>query len=77
MSKIDVRYTCDGCGIIDRIVIVTERKPGELIGDWMDHMRHALARDHRAMSPNCLATEIKQVKIPMSGRRNIGGPVEH
>lgn len=61
---IQVIYTCDPCGIKDRYVSVPARGDEDVL-QWTEMMTQYIANDHTRMSPNCRATTITQVKVPL------------
>ncbi len=76
-GKIGVLYSCEGCSTKDRQVLVDERWPGQAVESWMWAVRDAIAKDHHERFPACTARVSQEVKIPMTGRPNIGGPKVH
>jgi hypothetical protein len=78
MPMLDVRYTCEACGIRDAVVSVRGRGPQEDIADWMKALTLALSIDHRKKSPRCRATRMTHAKIPLPpGHSRIGDPSAH
>lgn len=74
--KIDVLYSCGDCGVVDQVVHVEERPEGLDVCAWLNgSLALAISCDHRERSPYCCAEKMSAVKIPMSGRKYIGGPV--
>lgn len=68
-----IKYTCDDCGLKDREVIVPEREHGQNIVDYVqDFIGQCVKEDHSRVSPNCLATKITQLKIPIDPKTIIG-----
>ena len=74
---ITVLYSCDPCGVRRREVAVRERGPAEDVKAWTDATVRAIARHHREQCPFCQADTLSELMIPLTGRRKIGGPVEH
>lgn len=77
---IEVMYTCDGCGLKDRKVNVSARKPSEDVMEWLcGVMRTELTADHNNMSPKCPAVKMAQVMIPVNKpteTARIGEPIK-
>jgi hypothetical protein len=72
-----VRYSCPGCGIVDRPVSVPLRGEEDVI-QWLDIVMLAVGDDHKRHSPFCKATHMRDLKIPMpAGTTKVGGPVAH
>lgn len=63
---IEVLYTCDKCGAVDRTVKIEERGDGEDIRDWMHRLTVALSRNHDQNSPGCHVSKFANVKIPLA-----------
>lgn len=73
---ITIRYSCPACGLVDEKVDVRDREPGENVVTWTrDVMGWAINIQHRRRSPGCNAKTAEDVKIPMTGRNIIGGPI--
>ena len=73
-GTIRVLYSCHGCGKVDAPVDVLERQPGDTVGSWMLTVQAAIGAHHRAHAPEC-GSRVCDLKIPMTGRPTIGGPV--
>jgi hypothetical protein len=72
-QHVDCMYSCDLCGIVDRVVHVPARGDEDVV-KWVDGvMIAAIARDHAATSPTCNATNLTSVKVPVTGTDKIGG----
>ena len=73
---ITVKYSCAKCGIEDRDVIVPDRQPGQDVVVYMQQVVAAcIQEDHLREFPNCTATSITNLKIPIKqGSRGIGIP---
>lgn len=77
---IEVRYSCPSCGLVDQRVPVPERLPDQNVVQWMETVCIvALAKDHAFRSPSCSPADnqLHDIKIPLTGRPNVGGPVAH
>lgn len=74
---IEVKYTCEGCGIVKRPVNVPARST-ESVTDWMKGVVvRIIAEDHRATSPGCKSTRIKDLLIPVpDGTQFVGQQVD-
>jgi hypothetical protein len=70
---IRVLYSCHACGVVDASIHVPERGEENVI-EWMDQTAAIIARDHRSAYPNCRATSIQNLKIPITNVEKIGGP---
>lgn len=68
-------YSCDLCGLTDVALEVRERPAEEDVRVWMDGVVRAVWVDHARQRPDCHPTEMKNLKIPMTGRQWVGGPV--
>lgn len=77
-ESITVLYSCDGCGLHQVECAVRWRRADEEVQHWVEKgMGAAIAADHRRRSPGCRSRVMSEVMIPMTGRRVLGGPVEH
>lgn len=74
---ITVLYSCEPCGVKRRELAVQERDSAEDVAAWLKATAGAVARHHRERFPFCQADALSELMIPTSGRRMIGGPVEH
>lgn len=62
-----VKYTCQGCGIHDRDVLVPARGGlDEPIGPWLESARRVVEDDHRRTSRDCLRRTY-DLKVMMAG----------
>lgn len=62
-----VKYSCQGCDIDDRDVVVPARAGfAEPIGPWLEAARHLVESDHKRISPNCLRRSY-DLKVMMAG----------
>jgi hypothetical protein len=70
-------YSCQACGLKDERVPVRLRYQGEGVAHWVKHaVTPALAADHRAKRRDtCQPLALQEVKIPLDGRDQVGGPV--
>jgi hypothetical protein len=71
-----IKYSCTLCGIYRRHVSVPQRE-NEDVRIWMNMVTHRLADDHKLRSPNCRATKLDEVMIPITGADKIGGAPVH
>lgn len=72
--SVTVKYSCPECGIDDREVRVTSRTDEEVV-EWLQQVCMVeLTRDHVSVSPECVATSLTDLKIPLNGDV-IGGAV--
>lgn len=75
---IEVRYTCDPCGVKRATVDARDRGPGEDLGSWMRAMALAVSLDHRQRSPDCDVDQMTSVEIPLAhGDNRAGAPTRH
>lgn len=57
-------YKCR-CMKAEAVIDVPDRRPeGELM-EWMGLVQHAIAVDHKALSPRCMAVAMEYAKIPL------------
>jgi hypothetical protein len=70
-------YSCQACGLVDVRVPVRLRYRGEGVSHWVKHaVTPALAADHKAKRQGtCQPMALQEVKIPLTGRERVGGPV--
>lgn len=62
-----VKYTCQGCGIYERDVLVPARASlDEPIGPWLSRARQMCENDHKLASPDCLRRTY-DMKVMMAG----------
>ena len=76
LETIDVKYSCKGCGVKERDVAVRVREPSENVVQWVERASKRVSLDHGQHSPNCPA-EVFDLKVPIDGRPEVGGPVKH
>ena len=75
---IAVHYTCRMCGVEDAIVNVRARGEEQDVVNWLQETcARAIYNDHIARSPQCPATSISEVKIPIAGADKIGGVAQN
>lgn len=68
-----VLYSCAGCGLKNTRCEVRTRRPDEDIIAWMeDAVTFTLSVNHRLHSPECRATSMTEVMIPIDGVERIG-----
>ena len=67
-------YSCQGCGANNEPVHVPARRNGEDVATWMGATVDLLRVAHRRRSPVCDATAFGEIKIPVAGASQIGGP---
>lgn len=71
---IRILYSCHLCGLDDQAIEVPGRGD-EDVKEWFENTLVAtIDKDHRRRSPNCSATRIDTIKIPIHGAEKIGGP---
>jgi hypothetical protein len=75
METIEIKYSCEYCGVQDAAVQTPTRMEEVPVETWMNTMILFLAADHKRRSPACFSVKLAAVKIPMGGRRWVGGPV--
>lgn len=73
---VGVLYTCDKCGLKDKLVNVEERAPDEELTDWMYKVQLACSQDHDRVSPTCYIYKFTHVKIPMAHGSDFVGRAE-
>ena len=66
MMYIDVRYSCNLCGLEDVVVSVPARE-SELdpLMEWWTMMLLRVGENHRIRSPQCQTKSLQRLKIPM------------
>lgn len=74
---ITVKYSCNGCGLIDADCQVDARPSEKMdVRHWLENIcAHTVAADHAYRSPECKAVKMANLKIPMGGADYIGGPL--
>lgn len=72
---IKVKYSCYQCGIYKREVDVPIRQEHEDVVHWVEQtVGMSIKKDHSTQSPNCTATSIQDLMIPITGAKMLGGP---
>lgn len=71
---ITVLYSCTLCGTRDQTLAVPARASEEDVRPWMTRTIALVGADHHQRHPDCIARELHDLKIPMSGAEWIGGP---
>lgn len=59
-----VLFSCKGCGLKDKKVVVQARKANEGLSDWMTYVQQTVGRDHQIHSPRC-RSGVCDLKIPV------------
>lgn len=74
---LELTYSCERCGILQRVVRVPYREARQDVIRWMKEVVEvALIQDHREHSPGCTPETLTDVKIPIPpGTEWVGGPV--
>ena len=63
---IELKYTCDLCGLRRVTCKTAKRKDGQDIGEWMkDVVTPSLVLDHEKRSPGCHPSRFGEVMIPI------------
>jgi hypothetical protein len=71
-----VKYTCKLCGLEMVHCQVPARERNQNVMDWtLKVLALAISRDHEQRSPECKATSISEVYVPIVGASFIGGPI--
>lgn len=73
--SVTVKYSCPECGLVDREVRVTSRTDEDVVAWLEDVCMVEVTKDHVSVSPDCVATSLKDLKIPLAGVDKIGGAV--
>ena len=60
-----VLYSCKGCGVVDRGVIVRHRAEGQDIVKWVQYVAERVGIDHSLESPRC-QQRTADIKIPVN-----------
>jgi hypothetical protein len=72
--KIDILYSCEGCGLRRISVKVPARGPEDAV-HWLQQIAMpVLIADHKRRSALCPMTELADVMIPIRGVGRIGEP---
>lgn len=66
MKKLEIMFSCTNCGLVDHKMEVDVRLPDQDVEDWMDKVPYSIKDEHTKISPNCKATRISEIKIPLS-----------
>lgn len=78
LPTVTVRYSCHGCGIVRREVVVPARmSDADDVVKWMETLAGVISVDHSRASPLCTATTMSEVMIPISGTDRVGGVVKN
>jgi hypothetical protein len=72
---IKVLYSCVLCGIHRAEVSVPERTNEDVVYWVQTIVGNQIKQDHTSRSPECRATSVQDLMIPISGVEKIGGPV--
>jgi hypothetical protein len=69
-----VKYKCRCmAALVD--LDVPDRRIGADVAAWMEIVTHCVSFDHRSLQPNCRATELQELLIPLDdGSPQIGTP---
>jgi hypothetical protein len=65
-EAIQCMYSCKLCGIVKRKITVPARSV-EDVKAFLDGVARLVQTDHGIMSPECKATKIDELWIPMAG----------
>jgi hypothetical protein len=78
-ATIVLLYTCEPCGVKDQEVTVRTRNSGEELDSWMREAQTRVTIDHQKRSPNCTATNMTEMKVPMGpgGESSTLGTLPH
>lgn len=60
----NVLYKC-GCFKVERTLCVPDRVPNSDLMAWMGLVQNCLAYDHGTRNPECMATKMEYLKIPV------------
>lgn len=70
-----LKYSCSTCGLKDIQVRVIARE-NEEVKEWLNNtVLYYIYPDHLRRSPDCQATSLQDLKIPLTGTDKIGGPI--
>jgi hypothetical protein len=64
VQKIEIQYTCNGCGVRNRPMMVRARDKKHDVLFWMSIVRTLVCDDHRMLSPLCRAQTF-DLRVPM------------
>jgi hypothetical protein len=71
-------YSCVLCGLKKVAVEVPVRKDRDSVRYWLEQVASpVISADHAKRSPKCSPKKLSEVWIPMTGRPNVGGPVQN
>jgi hypothetical protein len=75
---ITIYFSCEGCGLVKHPLQVPAREDPETeaVIPWMNQTAHCISDEHRRISPNCKALEMKNIMIPLEGAEFVGQQVE-
>jgi hypothetical protein len=71
---ITVMYSCTLCGNRDTPVKVPARESEMPVVEWMERTIALVGADHHRTNPRCIARQLHDLKIPISGAEWVGGP---
>lgn len=75
--NINVKYSCDECGLEKAECEVPARAEDTDVRFWVEYICGSAVRvDHYRRSPGCRANTISNLMIPISGADFIGGPAK-
>ncbi len=77
MNKLHVFYSCFLCGMHRIGLDVDPREPDEDVRVWFDKTLLKIQGDHFTRSPDCQATKLDEVLIPVAGAPRIGEVPQH
>jgi hypothetical protein len=75
---ITIYFSCEGCGLVKQPLQVPAREDPETeaVIPWMNQTTAIISEEHRRLSPNCTAKELKNIMIPLEGAEFVGQQVE-
>lgn len=72
-TTITCYYSCRACHLF-RVAVVVPARGAEDLETWMIALTTALTTNHRQRTPQCPATSLQDVMIPLQHTDRVGGP---
>lgn len=74
-ETIQLMYSCRLCGLHRIKINVPARLESQIVTEWLDDTVRRVGQDHNHKSPNCRATELTELMIPVDNVKFIGAPI--
>lgn len=72
---IEIKYSCDKCGIKRRAVAVVPRSPREDVNEFVTRAALQCKADHDGRSPDCEMNKLDELMIPVQDDQSPIGTV--